>query len=233
MFQEDTLNNDLLSLEVEQGLQRLELGQLNEISSIQNIPQGIQELFILLNYVQSFIDLRQANPNSKAGKKQQADILKTINSHINPEERPIYKILNYVHNNNIKNAWAVRGILVDLITAQGDFAGNAIYPEDIKTELNNTDTDTVTSEINRIIELKEYWFSKDVITRSRTSKYTLNVRAHKELSIKEILSGKDIQVANLKIQNFKDVFNTFGADLGIAHSLGDIGIFVIFWAHLP
>ena len=227
LFHEDTLNIDLLKLEVEQGLQRLKLNQLNNITSIKNIPQGIQELFILLNYVQSFIDLRQANPNGKAGKKQQEDILNAINNNINPNERLIYKILNFVHNNNIKNAWAVRDILLDLITAQGDFAGNSIYPEDVRTELKNTDTDTLISEINRLIELQEYWFSKDVITRSRTSKYTLNIRAHKELSIKEILSGKDVQVANLKIQNFKDVFNTFGSDLGIAHTLGDIGIFII------
>ena len=227
LFQEDTFNQDLLRLEVEQGLQRLELRQFNKVKSIANIPQSIQELFVLLNYVQSFIDIRQGNPDTEAGKIQQANILKTVNNHINPDERPIYKILQYVHGNNIKNAWAVRDILVDLITGQGDFAGNSVYPDNIKTELSNLDTDTVVREINRILELKEYWFAKDVITRSRTSKYTLNIRAHKELSIKEILSGNDIQVANLKIQNFKDVFNTFGAELGIAHALGDIGIFVV------
>ena len=227
MFQEDSKNNDLLRLEVQEGLQRQEFKQLNKISSIKNIPQHIQELFILLNYVQSFIDIRQANPDAQEGKKRQANILNTLNTRINPDERAIYKVLQFAHNNNIKNAWAVRDILINLITAQGDFAGNSIYPEEIRDKLSKTDPDTLVREINRIIELKEYWFTKDVITRSRTSKYTLNIRAHKELSIKEILSGNDIQIANLKIQNFKDVFNTFGSDLGISHTLGDIGIFVI------
>ena len=82
-------------------------------------------------------------------------------------------------------------------------------------------------ELDRLANLAQYAQVGDIVSRSRTSKYALNVRAHKETMINRILDGRDVQMAYLKIQNFKDVFNTFGAQLGVGHMLGDAGIFIV------
>ncbi|MCB1195813.1 hypothetical protein KDK77_06485, partial [bacterium] len=63
--------------------------------------------------------------------------------------------------------------------------------------------------------------------RSRTSPSSLNIRAHKEETVNELSKGKDIVVSYLKIQNFKDVFNSFGSSLGLGHDLGDAGLYAV------
>jgi len=62
-------------------------------------------------------------------------------------------------------------------------------------------------------------------TKSSTSPELLNVRVIKERVVESIESGQDVVSAYIKIQNFKDVWNTFGAEfLGQSHFLGDAGI---------
>jgi len=62
------------------------------------------------------------------------------------------------------------------------------------------------------------------LMRSPVSPSSMSIRAHQEQTIKDIEQGNPVVVGYLKIQNFKDNFNTFGAIHDQGHFLGDAGI---------
>ncbi len=223
LFRDIDDNDDMLVMEIQQGLLRLQIQNLSKQDAISPIDQGILELYLLLNKIQTFIDLRLADN----GIKRQQNILHFMERDMDMEDRLLLQLFQYIFNHEIKSAWAVRDTALKFITATGEFEGTNIYPEDIRNKLVEDSLPRISDEIDRINQLLEYTFIKDVVTKSRTSKFSLNIHSHKEKSINELVNGNDLQLAYIKIQNFKDVFNTFGAQLDLGHYLGDIGIYVI------
>lgn len=227
LFVKGVSSLDILLLEIKQGLMRLELQQIGSEKEIRSINQGVIELYLLLNYVQNFIDIREKDPDTYSGKSKQARILQMLDRGFGSEERPMFYLLRYVNEHNIKSAWLIKNILIDLITERGEFKGFKIYPESVSSELEKINPAALVEELNRIMELYDYRYIKRSVTISPTCISNLNLRAQKEKTVKQIVQSDDVQVVYLKVQNFKDVFNTFGTDIGVGHSFGDLGIFVI------
>ncbi|MDX9703776.1 MAG: hypothetical protein RBU23_12150 [Candidatus Auribacterota bacterium] len=227
LFRDIDGNHDMLVMEIEKGIQRIQIQSFAAVESIAPIEPAIQELYLLLHHIQTFIDIRYTDASLQQGIRRQQDILRRMERDMDTEDRTLLQLFKYIYNNEIKSAWAIRYTAFKLITATGEFEGTNIYPEHIRSQLMETSDTAIFNEIDRIIQLMEYSFIKEVVTKSRTSKYSLNIRSHKEKSINELIQGNRLQVGYIKIQNFKDVFNTFGAGIDLGHSLGDIGIYVI------
>lgn len=227
LFVKGISNIELLLLEIKQGLMRFELEQINAQNNIKPINRAVMEFYLLLNYVQNFIDIREKNPDIYNGRANQSRILQMLDREFGSNERSLFYLLRYVNEQNIKSAWLIKNIIIDLITAKGEFKDYPIYPESVRTELENMNPYSLVNEINRIMELYDYSYIKRSVTISPTCIYNLNTRAQMETTVKQIIDSEDVQVTYLKIQNFKDVFNTFGSDIGVGHSFGDLGIFII------
>ncbi|RJP59437.1 MAG: hypothetical protein C4541_06135 [Candidatus Auribacter fodinae] len=71
---------------------------------------------------------------------------------------------------------------------------------------------------------KRYEIFKQNVQGARLAASSLNVQAHKEESIEFLEKGNNISVGYIKVQNFKNAFNTFGDAIGAGHFLGDAGI---------
>lgn len=227
LFRDIPGNRDLLVMEIEKGLQRLQIQQLQETTEISPINESTREFYLLLHQVQTFIDIRLKALSLDQGIERQNAVLHIMEQDLDTEDRALMRLFRYVYDNEIESAWVVRDMIMDLIAGAGQFAGTSIYPPAVARQLRETANTVLFNEIDRIMQLQEYGFIKEIVTKSRTSKFSLNIRSHKEKTIKEINQGNDVQVAYLKIQNFKDVFNSFGNNLNLGHFLGDVGIFVI------
>ena len=226
LFRQGNVNNDLIDLEVEQGVVRSTLQQISATDAMFPLLPAAIELFAAQQYVQSFIDIASRAASPQEGKDRQQAVLDLM-AKMGDQYTAIAKVLQYVMDNNIKAATQTQSMLVKMITNKDEFAGIGNYPVDIQNELAKMSLLEVQGNVRHLQDLMDYNLLRDMVTQSRTSKYAQNVRAHKEQTIQRILDGNDVQLAYLKVQNFKGVFNTFGSELGIGHLLGDVGIMVI------